>query len=107
MKQGKNSFLILGIINITIHIPAMIVTSFWGLLIMGIFGLWEIDTPFEYMITMFPITIPLISCVMGTIRGAIYIKRDKYAKVCLLLSLLGIVLYVGMIVLCAWIGSIL
>ena len=105
MGQGKISFLLHGIINIIIHIPALIVTSFWGLLMIGIFDLRGISSPFEYMITMFPITIPLISCVTGIIRGVVYIKRDKYAKVCLLLSLLGIVLYVGMMALCYWIGS--
>lgn len=105
-KQGEKSLLIHGSINIIIHIPAMFATSFWGLLMIGILGLKGIASPFEYIITMFPITIPLISCVAGIIRGAVYIKRDKYAKTCLLLSLLGLVLYAGMIALCSWIGSI-
>ena len=32
MKKAKDSFLIHGIMNIVMHLPVLIATSFWGLL---------------------------------------------------------------------------
>ena len=104
--RGKPSLLIHGIINVCIHIPALLATSFWGLFIIGIFNLDSITNPFWYFVTMFPILLPLISCIIGIIRGIIFIKHNRFAKVCLLLSILGIFLYVGMIFLCGWLGSV-
>lgn len=106
MRKIQNSFLRHGIINIVIHIPTLFFTSFWALSIIGIFDLWTITSTFEYVITMFPIVIPLISCVVGIVRGAIFLKRDKHAKTCLLLSVVGIFLYAGMIALCGWLGTL-
>ena len=105
-EQRKISLLLHGILNVTMHIPMMIITSFWGGFIIGIFNLDSVTDFFWSIVCLFPITIPLISCICGVIRGIIFIKSDKYAKVCLILSIMGIFLYAGMICLCAWLGSI-
>ena len=49
MKANKNSFLIHGIINNVLHLPVLIATSIWSMLIIGIFNpdnpsylLWKI-----------------------------------------------------------------
>lgn len=105
-EQRKNSLLLHGILNVTMHIPMIIVTSFWGLFIIGIFNLDSVTTLFWSVVCSFPIAIPLISCICGVIRGIIFIKSDKYAKFCLILSIIGIFLYAGMMYLCIWLGSI-
>ena len=104
-KKEQNPSLRHGIINIIIHIPAVFATSFWGLLIIGIFNLWEPNSTFHYIILLLPLVIPPISCVAGIIRGFIFLKRDKYAKICLLLSAPGIFIYAGVIAMCGWLGS--
>lgn len=97
-----------GILNLVIHFPALILTSFFGLLIIGVFDLFSPITRPEFVnvIIVLPIFIPLISCIAGIIRGAIYLKRDKFAIVCLLFSILGLFIYIGMIALCYWLGSV-
>ena len=106
MKTTKNSFVAHGIINIVIHFPMLIATSFWGLLIIAIFNLDSITEPFWYAVTMFPLLIPPVSCIVGIIRGSINFKKDKNARLCLILSIIGIFVYIGMIILCGWLGSI-
>ena len=105
MKDTKSSFINQGIINIVITLPMLIETSFWGLLIIGIFNLDSITEPFWYVVTMFPLLIPPASCIVGIIRGFKNLKKDTYARWCLLLSVIGLFVYVGMIILCGWIGS--
>ena len=106
MKNNKSPFVIHGIINIVIHIPMLIITSFWGLLIVGIFNLDSIIDPFWYAVTMFPLLIPPVSCIVGIIRGSISFKKDKNARLCLILSIIGTFAYIGMLILCGWLGSI-
>ena len=106
MKGTKNSFVVHGIINVVIHLPMLIATSFWGLLIIGIFNLDSITEPFWYVVTMFPLLISPVSCIVGIIRGFMNFKTDKNARLCLLLSVIGLFVYVGMIILCGWLGSI-
>ena len=105
MKNIKNSFLVHGIINIVMHLPVLIATSFWSLLIIGIFNLDTITDPFWYTVTMCPLLIPPISCIVGIIRGFINFKKDAYARWCLILSIIGLFTYVGFIILCGWLGS--
>ena len=105
MKDTKNSFLIHGIINIVMHLPMLIATSFWSLLIIVIFNLDTITDPFWYAVTMCPLLIPPVSCLVGIIRGFKYFKKDTYARWCLILSIIGLFTYVGFIILCAWLGS--
>ena len=69
MKDSKNSFLVHGIINIVMHLPVLIATSFWGLLLIGIFNLDTLTDPFWYAISMCPLLIPPISCIVGIIRS--------------------------------------
>ena len=105
MKDTKNSFLIHGIINIVMHLPVLIATSFWCMLIIGIFNLDTISDPFWFVVTMCPLLIPPISCIVGIIRGFKNFKRDIYARWCLILSIIGLFTYVGLIILCGWLGS--
>ncbi len=106
MKTTKNSFIVHGIINIVIHFPILIATSFWGLFIVGIFNLDSITEPFWYAVTMFPLLIPPVSCIVGVIRGFLNFKKCKKASFCLVLSIIGLFIYIGMIALCGWLGSI-
>ena len=105
MKDTKKSFLIHGIINNVIHLPVLIATSFWGLLIIGSFNLDTIAEPFWYAVIMCPLLIPPVSCMVGIIRGFINFKKDAYARWCLILSIIGLFTYVGFIILCGWLGS--
>jgi len=105
MKDTKSFFVIHGIINIVIPLPMLIATSFWSLLIIGIFNLNSITEPFWYMVTMFPLLIPPVSCIVGVIRGFINLKNDTHARWCLILSIIGLFVYVSMIILCGWLGS--
>lgn len=105
MKDTKNSFLIHGIINIVMHLPVLIATSFWSFLIIGIFKLDTITTPFWYAVTMCPLLISPASCIVGIIRGFKNFKKDTYAQWCLILSIIGLFTYVGLIILCGWLGS--
>ena len=105
MKGTKKTFLIHGIMNNVMHLPVLIATSFWGLLIIGIFNLDTITDPFWYAVTMCPLLIPPVSCIVGIIRGFINFKKDTYARWCLILSIIGLFIYVGFIIFVAWIGS--
>jgi len=105
MKDAKISFVVHGTINIIIPLPMLIVTSFWSLLIIGMFNLDSITEPFWYMVTVLPLLIPPVTCIVGIIRGFINYKKDTYARWCLILSIIGLLVYIGMIVLCGWIGS--
>lgn len=95
-----------GIINIVIHFPMLIATSFWALSIIVIFNLDSITEPFWSVVTMFPLLISPVSCIVGIIRGSINFKKDKNARLCLILSIIGIFVYTGIIILCGWLGSI-
>ena len=76
MKDTKKSFLIHGIINNVMHLPVLIATSFWSLLIIGIFNLDTVTDPFWNAVTMCPLLIPPVSCIVGIIRGFINFKKD-------------------------------
>lgn len=106
MKGTKISFVVHGIINIVMHLPVLIATSFWGLIVIGVFNLDSITDPFWYTVTMFPLLIPPVSCIAGIIRGAVYLKKYKIASLCLGLSVVGLFIYIGMIILCGWLGTI-
>ncbi len=105
MKDTKSSLVVHGIINIIIPLPMLIATSIWSTLIIGIFNLDSITDPFWYMVTMFPLLIPPVSCIVGIIRGFKNLKKDTHARWCLILSIIGLFVYIGMIILCAWLGS--
>lgn len=106
MNISKISYAKHGLINIVIHFPAVIVTSFWGLLIAAIFDFQITTEPFGIVVMMFPMFIPPISCVLGIIRGAKNSKSDKNARLCLILSIIGIFIYAGVLAFCYWLGSI-
>lgn len=105
MKDTNKSLILHGKINIVIHLPILIATSFWGLLIIGIFN-YSITEPFWCVVTMFPLLVPPVSCIAGIIRGSINLKKYKNAPLCLTLSIIGLFIYIGMIILCGWLGSI-
>ena len=105
MKDTKCSLVVHGIINIIIPLPMLIATSFWIMLIIGIFNLDSITEPFWYMVTMFPLLIPPVSCIVGIVRGFININKNTSARCCFRLSIIGLFVYIGMIILCAWLGS--
>ena len=105
MKDKKNSFLIHGILNIVMHLPVLIATSFWSLIIIGIFNPDILTDPFWYAVTMCPLLISPISCIVGIIRGIKNFKKDRYARWCLILSIVGLFTYIGFIILCGWLGS--
>ena len=105
MKDAKKSFLIYGIINNVMHLPVLIATSIWCLLIIGIFNLDTLTDPFWCVVTMCPLLIPPVSCIVGIIRGIKNFKKDRYARWCLILSIVGLVTYAGLIILCGWLGS--
>ena len=112
MRRIQNSFLRHGIFNVVCHIPVLIFTSFFGLLMISLFQLWTFFhtwtalSMFVGAVLLSPMLIPPISCAAGIVRGVVYFNHDKHAKTCLLLSVLGIFLYVGMIVLCYILGSV-
>ena len=106
MKDNEKSFVIHGIMNIVIHLPVLIATSLWVLLMIGIFDLNSITDPFWYAVTMFPLLIPPVSCIIGIIRGSLGFKKHKSARVCLILSVIGLFLYIGIMILCVRLGSI-
>ena len=105
MKDSKSSFLIHGIINIVMHLPIIIATSFWGLFIIGTFRLDTLTKPFWYTVAMCPLLIPPASCIVGIIRGFKNFKKDTCARWCLFLSIIGLFIYAGFIILCGWLGS--
>ena len=105
MEVRKISFIIHGIINIVMPLPVLVATSFWSLQIIGIFNLDTIDNPFWSAVTMCPLLIPPICCTVGIIRGFKNLKNDIYARWCLILSTIGLFTYIGIIILCAWLGS--
>ena len=98
MKDSKNSFLVHGIINIVMPLPVLIATSFWGLLLIAIFNLGTLTDPFWLAVSMCPLLIPPISCIVGIIRGFKNFKKDTYARWCLILSIIGLFTYVGFII---------
>ena len=103
--KNKRNFLIHGILNVSMHFPAMMATSIWGLLIIGIFNLDTVTDPFWYAVTMSPLLILPVSCIVGIIRGFKNLKKDTYARWCLILSIIGLFTYIGFIFLCGWLGS--
>ena len=102
----KISLIIHAVINILMHIPVFILTSFWGMFIIAVFRLDTITEPIWYIVCLLPLLIPPISCVWGIIRGALNFKKAKEAKLCLFLSIAGMFIYTGMICLAGWLGSI-
>ncbi len=102
-----------GILNVVLHLPVLIATSFWGLMLVGIFDLDTLNDPFWMPISFLPMYIPPISCVVGIVRGIMYLKRardakrcvrftgivhrtsDRDAKLCVILSVIGVFLYAG------------
>ena len=106
MKR-KIIFLIHGILNNVIPFPALIATSAWALMIIAIFNLDTITEPFWYVVTMFPLFIPPISCIVGIIRGIKNFKESTQARWSMILSITGLFAYIGMIILCGWLGSIM
>jgi hypothetical protein len=64
-----------------------------------------LSDPFWYAVSMCPLLIPPISCIVGIIRGFKNFKKDTYARWCLILSIIGLFTYVGFIIFCGWIGS--
>ena len=105
MKDAKKSFLIHGIINNVLHLPVLIATSVWSMLIIGIFNPDTLTDPFWYAVTMCPLLIPPVSCIVGIIQGIKNFKKDRYARWCLILSIIGLFTYIGFIFLCGWMGS--
>ncbi len=87
--------------NLWMHFPALLATSFWSLLLIGIFDLNDLVW---YSIAMCPLLIPPLSCIVGILRSIPYLKREKSARHCLACSILGVFLYVGMIFLMALLG---
>ena len=104
-KESKLSLLAHGIINLTIHIPCLLFTSFWGIMIIAVFDVAEADMWIWPYVTDWPLLIPLISCIVGIVRGVRYLKRDTHARSCLIFSVIGIFLYAGMMLLVLWAGS--
>ena len=105
MKAKKISFLIHGIINNVLHLPVLIATSMWSMLIIGIFNPDTLTDSFWYTVTMWPLLIPPVSCTVGIIRGIKNFKNDRCARWCFILSIIGLFTYIGFIFLCGWIGS--
>ena len=106
MKKTKDSLLVHGIINVTVHIPAMIIASFWGLLIMYIFNFPDETTFFWIAVELFPFFLPPVSCVIGIVRGIVYLKKERYAVHCLILSIVGMFIYAALFYLVCFLGSI-
>ena len=114
----KISLLFHGIVNMVMHLPAMLLTSFWGLFVM--FTLISLSTKYPEIsflnyqndfwmtVMLLPLGIPPISCIWGMIRGILNFKKEKEGgKACLILSVIGLILYVGMMALAGYLGSIL
>lgn len=95
-----------GILNVFMHVPVLFATSFWALLLMAIFGIEFVQSPFGVAISIFPIFTPPVSCLIGIFRGVKNWKKDKNASACLILSVLGLFIYVVTMAFCYWLGSI-
>ena len=106
MKDVNKSLLSHGKINIFIHFPVLIATSFWGLWIVGIFNLDSLTEPFWSVVVLLPMLIPPVSCVAGIVRGSVNFKKYNNGPWCLTLSIIGLFIYIAVIFLCSWLGSI-
>lgn len=107
MKMKRASLLFHGIINVTMHIPCLLLTSFMGVMILLPLAAEGVDTGSPYILlpTMLPLFILPVSCVAGIVRGCIHIKDTKYARYCLIFSVIGLILYIGMMWLIYYVGS--
>jgi hypothetical protein len=111
----KPSLIFHGIANMVMHLPVLLLTSFWSLILLGIqtdlsnkypeFSFFNHQNDFWMVVMILPLCIPPISCIWGIIRGALNFKKEKEAKICLILSVIGLILYVGMMALCGYLGS--
>ena len=117
LSMKKKSLRSQGIRNLLMPLPMLFVTSFWGLYLWGCLiyfsdhfpgnPFWDIQHPFWSAVMFLPLLIPLISCILGIVQGCLHLKNDKDAKICLILSIAGIVHEVGLLALCGYLGSIM
>ena len=75
--------------------------------IICLFSVFNLDSTktLVSIITIWPFFVPPVSCIGGMVYGAICLRRKPDALRCLLLSVLGLLMYVGLWYLCGWIGS--
>lgn len=95
----------LGIVNLIIHIPALLMTILWSLLLAAM-----LDWPTEHMefwtiVGLLPFFIPVVTCAAGIILPCLNRLREKPARLCFIFSLIGAALYVVMFAAIAWIGG--
>lgn len=107
MNQNDNSLLIHGIINANLPLPNMIFTSFWGLLLISTFSSFDLSegSPLLY-IALLPELISPVSSIIGVVNGIRFLKKRPYAVACLILSLIGIIIYTGLMLILQYIASI-
>lgn len=107
MKQKDNSLLVHEIICAILPLSNMIFTSFWGLLLIGIFSSFELSegSPLLY-ISLLPLLVSPVFSIIGVAKGIKNLKNIPYATVCLILSIIGIIFYMGMMLTAQYIGSI-
>ena len=90
MALKKLSFILHGILNVTMHIPVLFFCMCFGGCIIGIiaelclaFG-WsyhEVSTlPGVIELMLSPLLIPPISSIIGIVRGAISIKKEMFTE---------------------------
>ena len=107
MKQ--KSFLLHGFINLGISGGISIYfTSFRGVILFGIFSALSLDYNGNLflLLVLYPLAIPLISCLWGILRGAIHFRQGKRARWCLWLSLIGLVKFILWLLLVLWLGTL-
>lgn len=96
-----------GSISIILALVTPVMIMVWGSMIFYIAAAFtgEHFMPLARNIAMLPIVIAPIVCFWGIFRSIRCFRNHKDALRCLIQSILGIVLYIAIILLCEWLGG--
>ena len=106
MNKKSIWFLLHGIVNLLIQVPALFATACWAMLMVGVFELWTATALWEILLTVFPLLLPPLSFLVGIVGGIVYYRRVRFASFCAWASLCGALLYAGMLAVLCYLGSI-
>lgn len=107
MKLRDKPYILLplGIVNLTIHIPALLLTSLWAMVIIGMTDWPPANPDFWTAIMILPFFLPVVTCTAGIILPSLNRLRGRPARLCFIFSLVGVTLYVAMFAAVAWVGG--
>ncbi|MBP3571994.1 MAG: hypothetical protein J6M42_08565 [Clostridia bacterium] len=95
----------LGIVNLTIHIPILFVTSAWSLWLVGMLDWPPAHMAFWTVVGIFPFFIPVGTCAVGIILPCLNRLQGKSTRLCFLFSLIGFALYAALFAAVVWVGG--